>query len=155
MTEEAYREHILSVPLFAGLTRQTRGVIADRLMEIGLVKRLSAGQALYEKGAEDLNTGAVLLEGAVTVDPGNGKPIGLSGPELVGELQQYDDHGRRSATVKSSEDCAFLEFSWHDLIKGLLDSPHFDAAMQEELRAAMDRLAAQRIKQLSDLLRRE
>ncbi len=144
-----YKRIIAEVPLLGKLHPELRKKLADILADIGTARILEAGETLYEKGAEDPITGAVVVEGTLEALPDGGEPIEVSAPELVGEMQQFDPYGRRTATLKAKERAAVLEFPWHDFVARILEHPGISQDDQASIKSAFESYVGDRLNQLS------
>lgn len=111
-----YHDVVSGIPMLKDLDDKTRHAVCDILLAATKAYTLEEGDTLYEKGAVDENTGAVLVEGSMAVEPASGNPIRVEAPELLGEMQQMSETGQRTATVTAKTKSVVLEFSWHDFV---------------------------------------
>jgi len=142
----AYKDKIESVPLIASLPPPVRKHLADILSDIGSVRVLKKGEQLYAEGAADDNTGAIVIDGALTVAFGTHTPVFVQAPELVGEMQQFNKYGTRTATVCAKDPTTVLEFAWHDFVARVQDRPEIGHADQLLIRTAFTKFAGDRFK---------
>lgn len=149
MESSAYLKQILEIPILQALPEELRESVAKVFLETSLETVLVEGEVLYSKGAEDANTGALLVSGSVRVDGGGDSTITVGAPELLGEMQQYDSAGQRAATVTATEESVVLEFAWHDFIVLAMDT--LNKGEQVKLREAISEHVGIRLKELSDL----
>ncbi len=105
-----------NVPMLQDLQEETRAIVTRILLKIAKRLQLASGDVLYTEGAEDTNVGALLVEGALTVQSGDSEPLTVDAPDLLGEMQMLDEYGQRKATVTAAEDSVVLEFGWDDFI---------------------------------------
>ncbi len=140
------KEKIMQAPLFVAFSPALRDHLADILVDIGKKRVLKKGEQLYAEGAEDDNTGAVLLDGELIVAFGAKPPLVLHAPELVGEMQQFNTFGTRTATVCAKDPTTLLEFAWHEFVAHIqerLDIGHTDQLL---IRDAFTKFAGDRFK---------
>jgi CRP-like cAMP-binding protein len=90
------------VPLFAGLTPQQLG----RVAEVARVKRFAAGTTVVHLGAPG-NTFYVILDGHALVVRATGRPLKLGRGDFFGELALIED-APRSADVIATDDIVAL-----------------------------------------------
>lgn len=136
---------ITAVPLFQQLDPKLREVLADIVSDIGTERTLQAGEILYEKDAEDPITGAVLIDGALEASADGEKAVEVDAPELVGEMQQFDPYGRRTATVRAKESVTIIEFAWHDFVARVLEHPEIDGDAQLSIKHAFEKYVGDRL----------
>ena len=111
-----YHDVVSGIPMLQELDAKTRDEVSDMLLAATKAYTLDEGDALYEQGAEDENTGAILVEGSMSVETGSGDPIIVRAPELLGEMLQMEATGQRTATVTAKTKSVVLEFGWHDFV---------------------------------------
>lgn len=140
----AYKEKIETVPLIAAFQPALRKQLADILSDIGKVRVLKKGELLYAEGAVDDNTGAIVIDGALTVAFGTKTPVFVQAPELVGEMQQFNKYGTRTATVCAKDPTTVLEFAWHDFVARVQDRPGIGHADHAVIRDAFKKFAGER-----------
>lgn len=143
----AYKDKIQSVPLIASFTPALRTQLVDILVDIGKVRVLKKGEQLYAEGAADDNTGAIVLDGDLIVAFGSNQPVFVKAPELVGEMQQFNKYGTRTATVCAKDPTVLLEFAWHDFVARVQDRPEIPHADQRVIRYAFTKFAGDRFKE--------
>jgi hypothetical protein len=143
----AYKEKIEAVPLFVSFNPPLRTQLADILIDIGKVRVLKKGEQLYAEGAVDDNTGAIVLDGDLIVAFGTHQPVFVKAPELVGEMQQFNKYGTRTATVCAKDPTTVLEFAWHDFVARVQDRPEIGHADQLAVRNAFTKFAGDRFKE--------
>lgn len=118
-------------------------------LEIAKEKTLQDAETLYEKGSEDANTGALLVEGTVAVKAAADRTIELEAPDILGEMQQFEPTAVRVATVKAVGHCTILEFSWHDFVNVAMEL--LPKERQLGLREAITEYVENRLQQLVEL----
>lgn len=111
-----YHDAVNRIPMLKDLDQQTRDAVCDVLLASTKAYTLDEGDVLYEKGAEDEHTGAILVEGTMWVSPNSKDRLEVKAPQLLGEMQQLSETGQRTATVTAKEKSVVLEFSWHDFV---------------------------------------
>jgi hypothetical protein len=116
LNEDEKRERVSEIPIFNSLDSDLANALANMIAKIGTERILDTDEDLYSEGSSDLNTGAILLAGAVRVRKANANEIEVSAPSLLGEMQQYEPTFERTATVSAAEECVVLEFQWHDFV---------------------------------------
>jgi len=144
-----YRPQADAIPMFQDLPEQTRELVCRILLKIAERSALAKGDVLYEKGTEDTGTGAALVEGAVEVRTDDGEPLTVNAPDLLGEMQLFDEYGERTATVTAAEDSVVLEFFWEEFVGVALSL--LTREQQIEVKDMLSRHAATRLSQLSAL----
>jgi hypothetical protein len=144
----SYKVKIVQVPLLGPLSPPLRGHVADIFLGISNARVLRKGEQLYAEGAEDLNTGAILVDGSLLVAAGAHEPVTVTAPEILGEMQQYNAYGTRTATVCAKDGATVLEFSWHDFVARVKDRPGISHSDQDHIRDAFEKVAGHRFKLL-------
>ncbi len=66
---------------------------------------------------------------------------------MVGEMQQFNKYGTRTATVCARESATVLEFKWHDFVARVQDRPDINHADHTLIRSAFTKFAGHRFKQ--------
>jgi CRP-like cAMP-binding protein len=143
----AYKEKIAQVPVLAEFQQPLRDHVADIILDIANTRVLKKGEQLYAEGAVDDNTGAILVDGGLIVAYGTHAPILLDPPEMVGEMQQFNKYGTRTATVCARNHATILEFKWHDFVARVQDRPDINHADHARLRDAFTHFAAKRFQE--------
>jgi hypothetical protein len=72
----------------------------------------------------------------------------VDAPDLLGEMQQFDRYGQRTATVKAASRATVLVFSWHEFVARVRDTPTISKEDQNALKAALESYANLRLHQL-------
>lgn len=139
---------IADVPVFNAMNTGLRARLAEILSSISEPRVLKKGELLYEEGAEDANTGAVLIDGSLTVVSQGNVVLSVSAPDMLGEMLQFDTYGQRTATVKADGPATVLEFRWHDFIERVRDTPSIGKDDQLALKTALESYASRRLHQL-------
>lgn len=139
-----FKDKIMQVPLFDAFSPPLRAHLADVLLDIGQRRVLKKGEQLYAEGAADDNTGAVLLDGGLIVAFSNKSPLLLHAPNLVGEMQQFNEFGTRTATVSAEDPTTIIEFGWHDFVARIQDHADISDADQDLIRNAFTKFAGDR-----------
>ena len=91
----AYYDTVMQVPMLQELSKDTCTDVCNILIQISKAFVLKPDEVLYRLGAQDANTGALIVKGSMRVEREQGDPIMIHAPELIGEMQQLDDYGRR------------------------------------------------------------
>jgi len=143
-----YVRKIAEIPPFLKLMQPMRDRLAEILAELGEPRVLADQQVLYTMGAEDLNTGAILIEGVLTVDFGHDEPRKVSAPNILGEMQQYNQYGQRMATVKAEGYATVVEFSWHAFVERVRQAPSISETDRLEIQRAFEELIGDRLADL-------
>ncbi len=143
----AYKDKISQVPVFAAFATPLRDHLTDILMDISNTRVLKKGEQLYAEGAIDDNTGALLVDGGLIVAFGTKTPVFLEAPNMVGEMQQFNKYGTRTATVCARASATVLEFAWHDFVARIQDRPDINHADHATIRDAFTKFAGDRFKQ--------
>ncbi len=145
---KGYSAKIIDIPVFNAMNTGLRARLAEILTSISEPRILKKGETLYKKGAEDANTGAILIDGTLTVLSDGGTKLNVVAPDMLGEMQQFDTFGQRTATVKAESPATVLEFSWHDFIARVRDTPAITHDDQLALKTALESYANRRLHQL-------
>ena len=145
---KGYAAKVVGIPAFAQLPSGLKAKLAEVVTSISKPRVLRADEVLYAEGAEDESTGAVLVEGTLSVSTEGGPTLSVAAPDLLGEMQQFDKYGQRTATVKSVTDATVLEFSWHEFVARVRDTPSIGKEEQNALRTALESYANTRLHQL-------
>ena len=143
-----YKDKITQVPVFTTFAMPLRDHIAEILVNISKPRVLKKGERLYAEGAIDDNTGAILVDGGLLVSYGreHETTVLLQAPEMVGEMQQFNKYGTRTATVSAGMTATVLEFAWHDLVSRIQDRPDINHADHTLIRDAFKKFAGDRFK---------
>ena len=144
----SYKDKIAQIQSLGVLAPPLRGQVADILAGISQTRVLRKGEQLYAEGAEDPNTGAILVDGTLLVAAGTRETVTVTAPELLGEMQQYNAYGARTATVCAKDTATVLEFSWHDFVARIKDRPNINHADHAHIRDALEKVAGDRFKLL-------
>lgn len=111
---------------------------------IGQSASFSAGNAIFIQGDEDENSGCVLVRGEVDVICGQEDSIPVIAPDVLGEMQQFEPTGQRTATVQAVSDVETLLFSWHDFVAyaGMLFTTDEQIILKDAVRKVASRRKA-------------
>lgn len=145
---KGYAAKISDVPVFNAMNVGLRGRLAEIIGSISEPRVLKQGDVLYKKGAEDDNTGVVLVDGSLSVGGDEGASVTVTAPDLLGEMLQFDQFGQRTATVTAAGPATVLEFSWHDFIARVRNTPAITKDDQDSLKNALSSYASRRMHQL-------
>lgn len=148
MVVDHYRNVVGKIPALQDLGTLVRDRVSDILVDIATERTFEAGEVLYEKDSEDENTGAILLDGILEVTRNSGDKIEVPAPDLMGEMQQFTDYGKRTATVTAKTQAVTLVFLWHDFVKALMNNPTISQTERTAIKKAFTGIAAIRLKQL-------
>lgn len=143
----AYKEKISQMPVISEFTQPLRDHVADIIVDIANTRVLKKGEQLYAEGAIDDNTGAVLIDGGLIVAFGTHDPIMLDAPDIVGEMQQFNKYGTRTATVCARQSATILEFKWHDFVSRVQERADINHADHARIRDTFTKFAAHRFKE--------
>lgn len=138
-----------AIPMLQSLPEEIRRSVIFMLLKVASRTDLGKGDILYLKGAEDRNTGALLVEGEMHVETDDGDPLLVVAPELLGEMQQFNEFGQRVATVKAATDAIVLEFSWNDFVATAIGPDSLTRSQQLLLKDAFTGIAGERLKELA------
>ena len=145
---KGYTAKIADVPVFNAMNTGLRARLAEILSSISQPRILKKGEVLYAQGAEDKNTGVVLVDGALDVGNNEGQQLTVTAPDLLGEMLQFDTYGQRTATVTATGPATVLEFNWHDFIARVRETPTISKDDQLALKNALSSYASHRMHQL-------
>ncbi len=145
MRLDEYRKQILDVPSIHALPPELKSRIAMILLWIGHEAEVPSGSVIYSQGAEDEDTGCVLVSGSVQVSV-RGETIKVcDAPEILGEMKQFTEAEQRTATVRASTDACILTFYWRDLV--MLNDTVFSSEDQVAIREVITKVAGFRLKE--------
>lgn len=100
---------------FAGLPGAIRSEIISIFAAVSDHEDVSANTVLFEKGDSAADEGILVLDGEISIEK-DGHPVKyISGPELMGEMSQFNPTGQRTATVSAVKDLQLLRFQWFSL----------------------------------------
>lgn len=117
MNLDGYRKRVLEIPMVQALSPDLKSRLGMILLWIAHEVEVPAGEVVYAQGADDENTGCVLLDGAVEISI-EGQPVKTcSAPEIFGEMKQFTNDQQRTATVRVVSDATMLRFYWNDLVR--------------------------------------
>lgn len=150
MTVDRYKDRIAEVPMIHALDAPVRERVCDVLFDLATESELKPGDVMYEKGSEDDNTGAILIEGVLVVRSDSDHEFEVTSPNLVGEMQQLNEYGQRTATVSAKTDSLVLEFSWHHFVERLLEDAIITQSDRATIKETFVGYAGNRLKELED-----
>lgn len=150
MTVAQYRDRISEIPVFQSLPSDLRLRLSDVFVGVSSARTLEVGGVLYEKGMEDENTGAIVVQGALEVHADPDHVFQISAPNLVGEMQQLNEFGQRTATVSVTENAVLLDFSWHDFVRALMEHAVITDSERAQVKELFTEFAGDRLKELTD-----
>ncbi len=111
----ALRTRILAVPFLRALPPALRDRFAMIILWISIVRSIKEGDELYAEGGHDDTGGCMLLDGRAEVIRTGLETEIVPAPSLFGEIQQFTEDRRRTATVRLLESGRALTSSWEDL----------------------------------------
>lgn len=150
MSESDRREKISVVPMFQSLELPLRQELSDILIEVSTERVMESGDVLYERDDEEGNTGAILVEGLLEIRGDDDHLIEVSAPDLVGEIQQFNEFGQRTATVTAKTEAVVLEFPWHEFVSRLNERATISDTDRTEVKKVLATFAGERLKELTD-----
>ncbi|MCH7960420.1 MAG: Crp/Fnr family transcriptional regulator [Candidatus Hydrogenedentes bacterium] len=146
-----YEDMVSQIAMLQELDAAMRGLVCQILLSSTKAYTLAKGEVLYELGAEDENTGAILVKGAMKIDVEKGSSIRVRAPELLGEMQQLSESGQRTATVSATEESVVLEFAWHDFVYMVNGDPGLTEEQQTAVKDMLVKFAGARAVELAAL----
>ena len=149
MAVDPFRDRIFEIPMLQVLPADLRRRLCDILVDISSERTVEAGGVVYEKGSEDENTGAVLVEGALEVRGDPDHNFQVSAPDIVGEMQQLNVYGQRTATVSVTKKAVLLEFSWSEFVRTLSERAAITQRDRAKIKEVFTRCAGDRLKELT------
>jgi len=111
-----FRGELNRLPFILELPEGLRKRVSELFAQVASEKLYVKGETLYNRGAHDKSTGALLVTGSVEINRGKGDPITCHAPELFGEMILLDENNRRTATLTTLEESVVFEFTWDDLM---------------------------------------
>lgn len=148
MAVDHYRNVVVKIPALQNLGAPLRDRVSEILVDIATERTFEAGDVLYEKDSEDENTGAILLDGILEVTRNSGDKIEVPAPDLMGEMKQFTDYGKRTATVTAKTRALTLVFFWHNFVKTLQNNPTISQIERTAIKEAFTGIAGIRLKEL-------
>jgi CRP-like cAMP-binding protein len=139
MTSKEIRDAVLRVRTVAGLSEELRGQVAEILLTVSQPRSVAKGTVWLHEGEHTENKGYILLKGAVGIQKSESPPVECRGPELLGEMMQFNPLHLRTATVVTLEDSVVLRFLWDDF--WALTAKQLSASDQEKVKDAVKDLA--------------
>ncbi len=103
---------VASLPLFDAMSPALRNRVAAALSAVSQEVSFAQGEALIEEGTLSGTAGYVLLDGRVEVTRAGMEAVTVPAPALLGEMQQFNPLGQRSATVRATGPVHALRFPW-------------------------------------------
>lgn len=150
MTVYQFRDRISEMPMLQTLPSELRLRLSDILVGVSSERTLEVGGVVYEKGKEDENTGAIVVQGALEVHSDPDHVYQISAPNIVGEMQQLNEFGQRTATVSVKEKAVLLDFSWHDFVRALMEHAVITKSERAQVKEVFTEFAGDRLKELTD-----
>jgi CRP-like cAMP-binding protein len=132
-------EAIVRVPIVEEFASPMRETISTLLQEISEVRRLRKGHRMTREGSRGRNRGFILLSGSVRVQKSDMPDTKVVGPELLGEVMQFNPKKMRVATLIAHEDCIVLRFMWEEFWDAV--ARYFEPDEQTKVREALERRA--------------
>lgn len=111
-----YREDVLAMPFMTQLPPEIQERVADVFFQVVRPMTVKCDELLYSQGAEDEDTGCLLIEGRVEIIKEGSEPVHCQAPTVLGEMKQFNPNTQRTATVKVIRDAVVLSFYWHDFV---------------------------------------
>lgn len=145
-----YEATVPEIRMLQRLTPGTRAAVSQLMLQISKAYELSPGEALYERGQEGENTGALLVRGTMRIRSRGGEPIFVEAPEILGEIRHLLKAGERTATVEAENDVTVLEFGWPDFDYVATKLEALKPAQYQEFQAVLRQWAKERLAELGD-----
>ncbi len=145
MRLDEYRKKILDVPSIHALPPSLKSRMAMILLWIGHEAEVPAGGEIYSQGAQDEDTGSILVSGSVQISVKGETIRECAAPELLGEMKQFTEANKRTATVRAVDDATILTFYWQDLV--MLNDTVFSGQDQVAIRDVITEVAGFRLKE--------
>lgn len=126
-------------PTFAAHPAPFRHRVLSVLTEVGAVKTIPKGTALFNAGAPNDGRAFMLVRGSIEVRKPSQPVILCEAPDLLGEMGQINPMQKRMADVITDEDCIVVAFEWSSFwnhIKAMSDPP-----FAQEIEAFLGELA--------------
>lgn len=150
MAVDQFRDRISEIPILQTLPSDLRLRLSDIFIGVSSERTLEAGGVVYEKDMEDENTGAIVIEGSLEVHADHDHIFQITAPNIVGEMQQLNEFGQRTATVSATEKAVLLDFSWNDFVRALMEHAAITKDERSKVRDVFAGLAGDRFKELSE-----
>lgn len=129
MKTEAIPAVLADIPFIHSLPESTREDLTRIIVDVSHPETIEEGTEIFTQGEPGTDIGYFLLEGDYEVLKFGAMPLQKSGPELLGEMKQFNPVGLRTATVNAVTSLDLLKFKWTEL-HGALEAWLTDDAFQ-------------------------
>jgi CRP-like cAMP-binding protein len=119
MTIDEVREAIGRIRIMPMLSEPLREKLVDIFQRICQPRSMPPGRTFIHEGEHVDDKGYILVQGEVLVHKENFPDVTCGSPELIGEIQQFNPTGLRTATVSGATEGIILRFIWADFWREL------------------------------------
>lgn len=108
----------------------------DIVLDCSKPHKVPRTTTLFSEGDTEGDEGYILLEGEISISNLQKPEFTVSGPELIGEMKQFNPNNLRTSTVEAVDDLKVLLFNWADFwasAKKLGLSPEDEKQMKDAL----------------------
>lgn len=109
---EAVRIRLMAIPFMTQFDSALRAKVAKMLMGLGKVQKVPRHTRLFTEGDDATDAGVLILDGTFTVDKPNAPQVVAEGPDLLGEMVQFNPQKKRTANVTTDSELHLIRFSW-------------------------------------------
>ena len=141
-------EALASIPMIHSIKEPARSHIIQIIEDISQAVTVPADTMLIRLGDDMQHTGYAILTGRVKIQGDQTEPIFVSAPELLGEMQQFNQTMERMATVVVIEEAKVLRFKWHDFVSTIQNSAIISKKQRKEIQHVITEHAEKRLKEL-------
>ena len=133
MESDAIPAVLAEIPFMHALPDSTRNDLTRIIMDVSSLETIEEGTVVFTQGEPGTDIGYFLLEGDFEVLKSGAMTLQKSGPELLGEMKQFNPVGLRTATVNALTSLDVLTFKWtelHSTLEAGLSADAFQAVEQ-------------------------
>ena len=133
MESNAIPAVLAEIPFMHALPDSTRDDLIRVIKDVSTPETIEEGTVVFTQGEPGTDIGYFLLEGDIEIAKSGAIPLQKSGPELLGEMKQFNPVGLRTATVNALSSLDVLSFKWpelHSALEAYLSADAFQAVEQ-------------------------
>ena len=114
MHEQNVHQRIGQIPFVAELDDALAKKLTTVFEKVGKPQTIKPASVIYRMGEPYTDDAFVILDGEISVLKGDAPEVVATGPELIGEMGQFNPSRMRTATVTATTEIQALRFSWTD-----------------------------------------
>lgn len=130
MSPDGNMETILQLQFMSSLSDIVQKTTCAVFEEVSSTGRIEKDTVLFTEGSVEPDVGYILLDGELTIQKTTSPEIQVFAPELIGEMKQFNPHGRRTATVIAATNIEAMRFAWskfYDLLEQRLNESDLES----------------------------